>query len=109
MLVFKSVEMMIIAILTVRKDAQQKFRAFERHAASVMKSHGGRIERTMMVAPEGESDVFKEVHVLSFPSARAFNAYRNDERLAQMAHLRDESVVDTQLLIGEAGPSYDAD
>jgi uncharacterized protein (DUF1330 family) len=100
--------MMLIAILTVRKGAEEKFRAFERHAAAVMKTHGGRIERTVAVAAEGESDVFREVHVVSFPSPQAFAAYRNDERLGQMARLREESVVDTRLLIGEEGPSYDA-
>lgn len=33
--------MMLIAILTVRKGAEAAFRAFERHAAAVMKMHGG--------------------------------------------------------------------
>jgi transposase len=65
-------------------------------------------KRMVVVAAEGESDVFQEVHIVSFPSAQAFAAYRKDERLGQMARLREESVVDTRLLIGEEGPSYDA-
>jgi len=98
----------LVAILTVRKEAEGKFRAFERHAAAVMKTHGGRIERTIVVAPDGQSDVFKEVHVVEFPNMQALAAYRNDERLGQMAQLRDESIVDTQVLVGEDGPTYDA-
>jgi uncharacterized protein (DUF1330 family) len=96
----------LVAILTVRKDAIEKFRAFERHAAGVMKEHGGRIERTIVVAPEGSPEVMKEIHVLAFPTAQAFAAYRNDERLAELAHLREESVIHTELLAGEDGPSY---
>lgn len=98
----------LVAILTVRKEAEAKFRTFERHAAAVMKSHGGRIERTIVVAPESQSDLFREVHVVTFPERRALAAYRTDERLGQLAHLRDESVIDTQILVGEDGPDYDA-
>lgn len=58
----------------------------------------------MIVTPDGKSDVFTDVHVVSFPSLQAFAAYRSDERVGQMAHLRQESVIDTQLLIGEEGP-----
>ncbi len=100
--------MTLVAILTVRKASKQKFRAFERHAAAVMKSHGGQIERTIVVTPDGESDVFKEIHVITFPDMRAFAAYNNDVRLGEMAHLRAESVVHTEVLVGEDGPTYDA-
>ena len=98
--------MTLVAILTVRKDAIEKFRAFEKHAAGVMKEHGGCIERTIVVAPEGLPDVIKEIHVLTFPDAEAFARYRNDKRLAELAHLRDESVIHTELLAGDDGPSY---
>lgn len=100
--------MTLVVILTVRRDAIEKFRAFEKHAAGVMAAHGGRIERTVVVAPDGSPDVFKEIHVVTFPDERAFAAYRADERLARLAHLRDESVVHTEVLAGEDGPSYPA-
>jgi hypothetical protein len=100
--------MTLVVILTVRKDAIEKFRAFERHAAGVMAAHGGRIERTVVVAPDGSADVFKEVHVVTFPDEHAFAGYRADERLARLAHLRDESVVHTEVLAGEDGPDYAA-
>lgn len=98
----------LVVILTVRTDAEAKFRAFERHAAAVMREHGGRIERTVAVAPDGRSGVFKEVHVVTFPDEGAYARYRNDERLRPMARLRDEAVVDTQVLVGEEGPDYHA-
>jgi uncharacterized protein (DUF1330 family) len=95
--------LIVVAILTVRKAAAEQFRAYEKHAAAVMAAHGGRIERTVVI--DG-SELFKEVHVVTFPGAAAFAAYRSDPRLAQMAHLRDESVLDTEILIGEEGPTY---
>jgi len=100
--------MTLVVILTVRRDAIEEFRAFEKHAAGVMATHGGRVERTVVVAPDGTPDVFKEIHVVTFPDEQAYTAYRADERLARFAHLRDESVVHTEVLAGEDGPSYSA-
>lgn len=55
--------MTLVAILTVRKQAASKFREFEHHAAQVMRAHGGRIERTIVVdsdaaavGEDGDSD-----------------------------------------------------
>ena len=101
--------MTLVAILTVRREAIDKLRAYEAHAAQVMKKHGGRFERTVVVVPEGSPELMKEIHVVTFPNEQAFAAYRKDERLTKFAHLRDESVVDTELFVGEDGPSYAAD
>jgi antibiotic biosynthesis monooxygenase (ABM) superfamily enzyme len=100
--------MTLVAIITVRTGAKEKFRAFETHAAAVMRTHGGRIERTIVMAPDDSPDVFKEIHVVTFPNAQAFAAYRNDERLGQVAYLREESVVNTEIFIGEDAPTYGA-
>jgi hypothetical protein len=100
--------MTLVAILTVRMAELAKFRAFERRAARVMASHGGRIERTVVVAPAG-AELIKEIHIVTFPDAAAFQAYRADARLGELARLREESVVDTEVLVGEAGPDYHAD
>ena len=98
--------MTLVAILTVRREAIEKFRAFETHAAEVMKKHGGQIERTVVVVPDGSPELIKEIHVVTFPNEEAFAAYRKDERLAKFAHLRDQSVVHTELFLREDGPSY---
>ena len=95
--------MTLVAIITVRKAAVDKFRAFESHAAKVMKKHGGRIERTVVVVADGSPELIREIHVVTFPSEAAFTAYRKDEQLAELAHLRDQSVVHTELFVGEDG------
>ncbi|MFT3736122.1 MAG: hypothetical protein QM776_14060 [Rhodocyclaceae bacterium] len=100
--------MTLVAIITVLKDARDQFHAFETHASAIMKTHGGCIERTVVVEDDGRPDVFKEIHVLTFPDARAFAAYRSDPLLAGVAHLREASVVGMEVFIGEDGPTYGA-
>jgi hypothetical protein len=98
----------LVGILTVRRDALDEFRAFERHAAAVMRAHGGRIERTVVVTPDPAPGLVKEIHVVTFSDEPAFRAYRGDARLAELAHLREASVVATDVLVGEDGPDYGA-
>jgi GNAT superfamily N-acetyltransferase len=98
----------LVAILTVRRAALDQFRAFERHAATIMADHGGRIERTVVVTPAATPDLVKEIHVVTFPDERAFAAYRGDVRRDALAHLREASVVATEILVGEDGPRYEA-
>lgn len=95
-----------VALLTVRKRALEAFRAFETHAAMVMSDYGGRIERTVVVNPEESPDEVIEIHLLSFPDEKAFAAYRRDSRLGQLDHLRKQSVLRTELYVGEDGPEY---
>jgi len=99
----------LVAILTVRKSVVDTFRTFEKRAAAVMAAHGGRIERTVVVNGDGAADLFKEIHVVTFPSAAAFAAYRGDERLRELARLRAAAVVHTEVLVGEDRPRDDAD
>ncbi|AUX38718.1 hypothetical protein SOCE26_000960 [Sorangium cellulosum] len=100
--------MTLVVILTVRCEAIETFRAFERKAAGVMARYGGAIERTVVTAPDGAGEHVKEVHLVTFPDEQAFSAYRRDAELEAVAHLRRESVVQTEILIGEEGPDYHA-
>jgi hypothetical protein len=96
--------MTLVVILTVRRKAADSFRAFERQAAAVMARHGGAIERTVVV--NSDADLFKEVHIVTFPDAAARAAYRKDPELAALLPLREMSVISTEVLIGEDGPVY---
>jgi antibiotic biosynthesis monooxygenase (ABM) superfamily enzyme len=98
--------MTLVVILTVRSEAVDTFRAFEKRAAAVMAKYGGAIERTVVIAPQNGADFFKEIHFVTFPNEQAFLAYRQDGELQEVASLRAESVVDTELMIGEDGPDY---
>jgi hypothetical protein len=98
--------MTLVVILTVRLNALESFRQFEQHAARVMARHGGAIERAVVIPPGDDEDLFREIHIVTFPDEGAFAAYRADTGLADVMHLREESVVSTEVLVGEEGPDY---
>ena len=98
--------MLVIAIMTVRTDRLADFRLFELRAAAVMARHGARIEQCVFVPDAGQSGVCKEVHCVRFPDAKAFDNYRNDPALLELAGLRASAVIHTELLSGEDGPDY---
>jgi uncharacterized protein (DUF1330 family) len=98
----------VVAILTVRQSALEAFRAYERHAAAVMAAHGGRIARTVVVIDGAPPGTLQEIHLLEFPHRQGFADYRDDPRLGEMRRLREQSVVHTEVLVGEAGPDYGA-
>lgn len=100
--------MTLVVILTVRSEALDKFRTFEKRAATVMAKYGGAIERTVVIPPARTGDFVKEVHLVTFPNEQALLAYQNDEDLKKLSHLRQESVVQTEIMVGEDGPDYGA-
>lgn len=100
--------MTLVAILRVRMAMAETFRDFERRAAAIMARHGGRIERAVTVPGADGEELFREVHILTFPDGPAFDAYREDPELVALAHLRAASVIATEILIGVDGPDYHA-
>ncbi len=100
--------MLMVVTLTVRRDALDSFRTFEHEAARIMAKHGGSLERTVVLKTRAD-EPHKEVHIVAFPSPDAYEAYRVSPELAAFMHLREVSVVKTDLAIGEPGPNYGAD
>lgn len=100
--------MVIVVLLTVRREAIDTFRDFEHRAARVMARYGGAIERTVVLANDRPDAPHREVHVVTFPSANDFDEYRRDPTLQALAPLRAASVLETTVHIGEEGPSYGA-
>jgi uncharacterized protein (DUF1330 family) len=98
----------LLVILMVSRARLDDFRAFERHAARIMRRYGGAIERTL-VFPLDDMEQLKEVHVVSFPSAQAFDDYRADSELARLAPMRERAIVSTEIWTGRNGPEYMAE
>ena len=92
---------LVVAILTIRPGAADRFREFETRAARILARHGGSMERTVAV-----EDAQREVHLLRFPSQDAYAEYRADAELASLAELRSESIAHTEILVGREGPRY---
>jgi uncharacterized protein (DUF1330 family) len=98
--------MTLVVILTVRRGQLEIFRAFEAQAAAIMARYGGAIERTVVIPPGTGSDLLREVHIVTFPDAAAFVSYREDPDLHRAAPMREVSVEETEILVGEDGPDY---
>jgi uncharacterized protein (DUF1330 family) len=97
--------MVIVAIVTVRRAELDSYRSFETLAAQVMVEHGGRIERNV-VADDGASETLTEIHLLRFPDEAAFAAYRASPKLVASQALREISVLQTIVFVGDDGPLY---
>lgn len=100
--------MIAVALIQVRRRRLRDFRRYERAAARIMRSHGGRITAAVAVAGRPARAIRLEIHVLSFPSMRAFRAYHGDARLQAVAHLRARSVLASEVHLGWRGPDYHA-
>jgi hypothetical protein len=87
--------MIVVAILTIAERAA--FDAFEALAAGVMARHGAAIERAIAIPGTPE----REVHVVRFPSAAAWEAYRADPELGGLRELRARAISATEILIGD--------
>lgn len=96
----------LVVTLTVRRTALADFRAFEHRAASIMQTHGGMIERALVLDPDSHSDTIRELHIVRFPSAASFAAYRADSRLSELAELRARSLLATEIAVAVDGPAY---
>ena len=98
--------LVLVVTLAVRRSAIEQFRQYERAAARVMRRYGGAIARTVAIATPAEAPLVEEVHIVTFPDAEAYAAYRNDPELAAAAPLRQASVESAQIAQGEEGPDY---
>jgi len=98
--------LLLLATLTVKREAAEEFEAYERRALAILRRHGGILERVIRV-PAAEGAVsFEETHVLCFPDAKAFAAFRSDPELLAAAAIRDACILKTTIVEGQEGPHY---
>lgn len=92
--------LVLVATLTVRREARSAYRQYEAAAVRIMSPHGGRIERVIELDGEESAETFREVHIVTFPDAAAFDAYRADPEITALAALRKSAIVSTEILRG---------
>ena len=72
----------LLVELFVHPGREAEFRRFETEAARIMRRHGGRIDRVIQPTGPAHGAVLPhEIHLVSFASAAAFEAYRADPEL----------------------------
>lgn len=90
----------LVAILTIKPGAREKFDAYELRAAGIVRRYGGKIEKRVFVSGEPE----REVHFVAFPDEASFTAYRHDIELVSLRADREACILSTELLRGEELP-----
>jgi uncharacterized protein (DUF1330 family) len=97
----------LVVRLFIHPGREAEFRRFETEAARIMARHGGRIEHAIRpTGPAGEHPLPHEIHVLSFPGADRFEAYRADPELGALAALRQAAIARTEITVGEPVEPY---
>jgi uncharacterized protein (DUF1330 family) len=95
---------LLIVLITIRRDELAIFRNYEHAAAGVMARHGGRIERAYVLEDDGA--YVRELHVVRFPDDTAFEAYRRDPALTARSADRTRAVISTEIWPAQDGPRY---
>jgi len=94
----KEARVSFVVSLWIRGNDVVGFEDYERAAARVMSKHDGRLDA--VVRCDALDDGPFEVHVVSFPSAAAFDAYRNDPSLAALRETRERVIARTEIMRG---------
>jgi uncharacterized protein (DUF1330 family) len=90
----------IVAALFINPGRENEFAQFETAAESIMRGHGGSLERRIGFAPSANADQPHEVHILTFPDEASFARYRADADLQALAELRTRAIRHTTIWIG---------
>ena len=93
-------------LIYLKPGGEAAFEEFEAHAIPIIARYGGelvlRIRPTADTVIEAAGEVPYEIHVVSFPSADAFEDFKRDEERKRFLHLKEESVREVLLVEGRA-------
>jgi uncharacterized protein (DUF1330 family) len=90
----------IVAALFIHPGREAEFEQFETAAESIMRRHGGGLERRIGFAPSEDPSHPHEVHIVTFPDQQAFERYRADPDLQALADLRVRAIRQTTAWMG---------
>ena len=90
----------LVVMLYVDADKAEAFEAFEALAYAIMAKHGGRLDSRIRCSPDANAP--HEVHVVSFPSGAALEAYQADPAYVALAADRAAAIRETTILAGSA-------
>jgi uncharacterized protein (DUF1330 family) len=96
------VPLYVFVSLWLRDGQVANFEAYEAKVARIMKRYGGIVERAVRAADiEGSSPGTPfEVHLLRFPDAEHFAAYRADADRQGLAPDRAQAIAKTAIVMG---------
>ena len=97
----------LVVSLWLNTDDVAAFESFERSAVRVMTRHGGRIDNVVRLTDAERGDGPFEVHIVSFPSWSAFDAYRADSAFKALLPQRERLIARTEVWRGEPHEIYE--
>ena len=101
--------LVLVVLLEVRRQLAAAFSQYEAGAAAIMASHRGRIDRVIELESHPQDDSFRQVHIVCFEDAAAFDSYRRDTKLLSLAPLREAAIISTQVWRGHDLPNFAGD
>jgi hypothetical protein len=101
--------LVLVVELFVHPGREFDFRRLEAAAARLMRRYGGRIAHVIRPTQAPRQPPPDEIHVVTFPSAERFDAYRGDPELLGLAGLRQATIVRTEVTAGVALPGDGAE
>jgi uncharacterized protein (DUF1330 family) len=93
-------KLIIVAALFIHPGHEKEFEEFETAAESIMRRHGGRLERRIGIASSANPEQPHEVHLVTFPDEASFARYRTDADLQALAELRTRAIRQTTIWMG---------
>ena len=93
-------KLVIVAALFVHPGREKDFEQFETAAESIMRRHGGRLERRIGIASGANPDQPQEVHIVTFPDEASFARYRADADLQALGELRTRAIRHSTIWMG---------
>lgn len=97
----------LVVSLWLKNNDVSAFEAFERHAAKAMATFDGRVERAIRLSgAESDNDRPFEIHIVSFPSAAAFQMYRQSAEARNLAPMREAVLLKTVIVAGTEVKTY---
>jgi uncharacterized protein (DUF1330 family) len=90
----------IVAALFIHPGHEAEFEQFETAAESIMRRHGGSIERRIGFAASTDPAQPHEVHFVTFPDRQSYDRYRTDPELQALAELRARAIRQTTAWVG---------
>ena len=92
-------------VIFIKEGQQDKFNLFESHVLPLLSKHNGTLVYRVRPADNAviESTIAQpyELHLVTFPERKDFEAYRDDKERMQYMHLKEESIEKAMLIEGK--------
>ena len=92
-------------VIFVKKEQESLFHSFEDQVLPLLEQHNGELifrirpsESALLVSTLGQP---YEIHLVSFPSRKDFEDYRDNPQRLQHMHLKDQSIERVMLIEGK--------